>query len=364
MKAIVEGLVNAKSPLIITTYIGRNPVSVKKLVDLSVALAIPVYLSCPTTVNFPSSHPHLVGLSIGNDKNEWLRQADVILIIDSDIPFIPVHNRPRPDAKIFHIDVDVLKDGMGMFHVDASLRCKADAEVALDQVLVNLPVNSEQSSKIISARAERLAEHGRTRIAVMDNLEQSHLLNRRVSVQALCHTLRGLLPKNTLILNESTTNLPTVWAHMRADAPSSMLTSGSSSLGWGLGAAIGASLGNEVAKAGHEFIVLIVGDGSYLFGVPSSAYWIARRYNTVRDFVTSMRPTANNFHSQPFLTIVLNNGGWNVSAKIRFRFFCLIFSSYTGSEDVNAQRLSVGTRKPGIPDRVNRWVWPRCSRLR
>ena len=107
MKTIVEGLVNAKSPLILTTYVGRNPASVKKLVALSEALAIPIYLSCPTTMNFPSTHPHLVGISIGNDKNEWLREADVILIIDSDIPFIPVHNKPRQDAKTFHIDVDV-----------------------------------------------------------------------------------------------------------------------------------------------------------------------------------------------------------------------------------------------------------------
>ena len=31
----------------------------------------------------------------------------------------------------------------------------------------------------------------------------------------------------------------------------------------------------------HELVVVIVGDGSYLFGVPSSAYWMARKYDTV-----------------------------------------------------------------------------------
>ena len=31
----------------------------------------------------------------------------------------------------------------------------------------------------------------------------------------------------------------------------------------------------------HDLIVAVVGDGTFLFGVPSTAYWMARRYNTV-----------------------------------------------------------------------------------
>ena len=37
----------------------------------------------------------------------------------------------------------------------------------------------------------------------------------------------------------------------------------------------------------------MVGDGCYMFGVPTSAYWVANAYRT------------------PFLTIIYNNGGWN-----------------------------------------------------
>ena len=39
-------------------------------------------------------------------------------------------------------------------------------------------------------------------------------------------------------------------------------------------------------------MVALVGDGSYLFGVPSSAQWVARRYNA------------------PSLTVIYNNRGW------------------------------------------------------
>ena len=63
-----------------------------------------------------------------------------------------------------------------------------------------------------------------------------------------------------------------------------MITSGGSSLGWALGAAVGASIAGRAADGGlplHELIVAIVGDGSFMFGVPSSAYWMARKYEAV-----------------------------------------------------------------------------------
>ena len=42
-----------------------------------------------------------------------------------------------------------------------------------------------------------------------------------------------------------------------------------------------------------RYVVQIVGDGSYMFSVPSSFYWISSRYGI------------------PVLTVVLNNLGWN-----------------------------------------------------
>lgn len=48
----------------------------------------------------------------------------------------------------------------------------------------------------------------------------------------------------------------------------------------------------EAGRDKLDLIVAFVGDGTWLFGVPSCAYWMAKRYET------------------PFLTIIWNNGGW------------------------------------------------------
>lgn len=67
-------------------------------------------------------------------------------------------------------------------------------------------------------------------------------------------------------------------------------------MGWFGGASIGAKLG--LTHAGEDkFVTAIVGDGTFLFGVPSSVYWMSRRYQV------------------PFLTIVLNNTGWNAPRR-------------------------------------------------
>lgn len=61
-----------------------------------------------------------------------------------------------------------------------------------------------------------------------------------------------------------------------------LLTSGGSSLGWGLGAAIGAILAGQAhPNYARDLVTLIVGDGSFIFSVPSASFWMARRYETV-----------------------------------------------------------------------------------
>ena len=48
-----------------------------------------------------------------------LAEADVILAIDSDVPWIKVTSRPAPDAEIYCVDIDPLKSQMPMWHIPA-----------------------------------------------------------------------------------------------------------------------------------------------------------------------------------------------------------------------------------------------------
>ena len=175
-----------------------------------------------------------------------------------------------------------------MFHVEAEMRCKADAETSLEQILENVPEDVTPNTRILN-RAQDLKDYSVQRLARLDTLELALPTGdtKTPSVPNILRALRTSIPfhDRTLILNEAISNYPLVWEHMCPEYAGMMFSSGSSGLGWGLGAAIGASLALKTAnEPGRDLdlVVLIVGDGSFLFGVPSSAFWIARRYNTVR----------------------------------------------------------------------------------
>lgn len=309
---IGSALLAAQSPLIITSFLGRNPHSVSGLVALSTLLAIPVFVTCPNSVNVPFSHPYYAGVSfLGRGTHtEHLATADVILVIDCDLPWIPVNDRPSDNARVFVVDSgNPLKTNVGFWHVAAELVCRADSELALGQIMESIRKIDEQGSavgepilgsQVLKSRGQLLPAQHQAMTQALDEAENTYPDTAgtsagpvaSITVPNVLGVLRQAIQAHTpshgletLIMNEGISNHPKVWSHMRPEVPGSLLTSGGSSLGWALGASVGAHMGGEVAGAehgkGYELIVAIVGDGSFLFGVPSSAYWIARRYNTV-----------------------------------------------------------------------------------
>ncbi|KAJ8521724.1 hypothetical protein ONZ45_g1626 [Pleurotus djamor] len=313
VSVISAALLSARKPLIITSYLGRNPAAVPVLIELSTLLSIPVAISCPSAVNVPFSFPnsqHPTYLQPGTHHPD-LPNADVVIVIDSDTPWIPNNDAPSPEARLFVLDGgDVLKRSFGYSDFsDAEIICIADAEVALKQIIKGVKELDGGDKTVIGSQAvlERAQELQDRHTKWVERLNEPEIvwlppsLDGSPSVRVpnilgiLRKTIHELTPsqgKNTLILNEAISNYRPVWEHMRSESAGSHLTSGASSLGWSLGAAIGAILADRVDGRERDLIVVIVGDGSFMFSVPSAAYWIAQKQNT------------------PFLTVVLNNGGW------------------------------------------------------
>ncbi|KAF8133294.1 thiamine pyrophosphate enzyme, N-terminal TPP binding domain-containing protein [Boletus edulis] len=310
VREIADALVGATSPLLITSHLGRNHGAVPVLVTLSHVLALPVFVTCASATNLPTSHPFLVGFSYlsAGSQTPLLKSADVVLVVDAEMAWIPMnkdkegaYERPSETARVYVIDSgDPLRRNIGMHHYDADLVCHADAAVALTQIqeAVGTRVVNE-----FSRRTVRIQEMHRAWKAQLDTTESFQVAPSPYATPQIVSTLRkvinarGIARESTLVLNESISSYPQVWSHMQPEMAGEILGSGGSSLGWALGAGLGSVLGGRVAKkgkdkAGYELVAAIVGDGTFLFGVPASGFWMARRYQT------------------PFLTIVLNNGGW------------------------------------------------------
>ena len=283
---IAQALAAARHPLIITGYLGRDPAAVPKLVELAGLLAIPVIESAPFRMNFPADHPMHRGWQFTTaEQNPLLAEADVVLIVDCDIPYIEASSRPSPDAAIYVVDIDPLKQYMSLWHVPARRSAAANSKVALEQIAAAVRANGFDSDLVESRRAAVTAAHDAQR-AALDALERPQ--DGVITPRYLTACVRELLAdEDALVLTEAVTNFQVVAEHLRVNKPGSLIGSGGASLGWHGGGAVGAKL-----LSPERTVVSLVGDGTYLFSVPSSVQWLARRY------------------AAPTLTVIYDNRGW------------------------------------------------------
>lgn len=293
--SIAAALVGATEPLIVTGYCGRNHAAVEELVRLvETVKGVRVLDTGGTDMCFPADHRASLGVQYGVDES--IRTADVILVADCDVPWIPTMCRPRPDAQIFHIDVDPLKQQMPVFYISAEARYQVDCATAFKQLTSYIHSNKELLDQCDSytARWDCLQESHNSRIALIRDLAlpKNHP-NGHFNISYLTAAVRKAVPSETIFAIEAVSNTGFVADQIRATLPGTWFNCGGGGLGW----SGGASLGLKLAAGPEKFICQIVGDGTFLFSVPGSVYWISARYKL------------------PVLSIVLNNIGWNAPRK-------------------------------------------------
>ena len=286
LSVIAKALKEAKAPLIITSYLGRNPEAVPELVKLAERLAIPVLESRGHYMNFPNTHE----LHRGDEEIRLVKEADTILVLDSDLPWSPIAVSPKSGCRIFYVDIDPLKDTIPLWHIPAERSVRADTCVALRQLNACLDADGTGiDASLIAERRKKCAEEYRRikeRYAVEE--EPGDVLNP--SFVTAC--VREIIDDDTIVMNEVISDRGAVDRHLPRTKPGTFFASGGSSLGWFGGASVGAKL-----AAPDKFVVALASDGTFIFSCPTAVYWMARRYNA------------------PFLTVIFNNQGWKAPVR-------------------------------------------------
>jgi acetolactate synthase-1/2/3 large subunit len=284
---IATALATARHPLIVTSYLGRDPAAVPSLVALAELMGIPVLEAMAYHVNFPADHPLHAGFQYhSTGQNPVLAEADVILVLDSDVPWIPSVNRPSADAAVYCVDIDPLKSQIQLWDVPARGFAAANSKVAVEQIAAYARDHGLVDDVAAAERRTAAAAGHQRELDRREAAEQPR--DDVITPEYLTACVRRLLDgEDALVLTEVVTNSKAVAEHLRAVRPGSVLHHGGGALGWSGGAAVGAKLARP-----DRTVVSLVGDGSFLFSVPSSAIWVQRRYDA------------------PALTVIYDNGGW------------------------------------------------------
>jgi acetolactate synthase-1/2/3 large subunit len=280
LEAVVHLLANARQPLIIVSTMGRKRAAVSALVDFAESLALPVVEFARSHVNFPQDHP----LHQGFDHADVLATADVIFVIEADVPWIPEVGEPDETATVIVLDEDPLYRDYPYrgFHSDFALTGDAETTLAAMSAQVEaLPVDAAQLSERAQTVANSRAARRTANVAALAEVQQMKPIDPRW----VSYCIAERLGETDIVVSEFVfdsefacfTQPGTFFDHAH-----------SGGLGWSSGAALGAKLANPDAT-----VVCCCGDGTYTFGVPVATHHMSA------------------MQSLPVLFVVFNNAAWD-----------------------------------------------------
>jgi len=289
IRQAAEAIAAARNPLAVVQSLGRQPQAVEALVELAETAGLPIVEQWHTHVNFPQDH----ALHAGYDPLPNLHEADLILVIEADAPWFPRFSQPSSGTTVIQIGIDPLFSDYPLrgFASDITLSGTPRHTLrALKEALLSIGPDA--------AAVEARCEHWRRKNSAQRKAWQAKTDSIKNSVPIdmgwVSACIGRRLDDRTIVINEYDLN-PTQTCFKR---PGTYFRhSPAASLGWGLGAALGAKL----AKPDHK-VICCVGDGAYIFGVPTAVHHVAR---------------ANHL---PVLFIVFNNGYWNASRQTAFSY--------------------------------------------
>jgi acetolactate synthase-1/2/3 large subunit len=277
LEAAAKLLGNAQHPLLITANGGRTVESSRAIEQLAHALAVPVIHYRPRFLALSTEDP----MQCGWDPHALLKEADVVLVVDCDVPWIPKEGGPKPDAKVIHIGPDPLfaRYPLRGFRTDVAL---TGAVAPTLQTLWRSAQKQAVSVKGIEERRKSVTKlSAETRAKARGGLEP---MPKAITGKWLSACINKLLDERTILINE----YPTVLEEMEIKEPGRYFGNASAGgLGWGLGAALGAKLATP-----DKTVICALGDGAYMFGNPTAGHYVSEAMHL------------------PVLFIIANNARW------------------------------------------------------
>ena len=306
LKRAAQLIAGAKSPVIVAGHSVANADAVPELVSLAETMAAPVYTGNETRLIFPSNHPLYRGLAF--QQSYALRRlaasSDVLLVIGSNIfKYDDPSEMPimSADTRVIQIDLDAR--ALARF-CSTEMALLADPKVTL--AALEAEIGPLISSKEHADRLGRLKSEHHQRKSFVETCLNTDARTVPIRWGAAFREIAAALPQDAVVVDELASfygQLPKV---MEFREPGSYFST-VDSLGWGLPAALGVTLGSS-----GKPVIAMLGDGGAMFCI--QALWSATRYQI------------------PAVVVIFNNGGFG-SMRGLFTYYGQAVASPMSSAD-------------------------------
>ena len=313
-------IAKARNPVIFAQHGPRTAEGFAHLAAAVERHAIPVVQFWANGLAIPTTHPMWAGI----DPEPWLGEADVVIVLESLVPWAPEKQGPKPGAKVIQVGPDPLMARFPVRNFRSDIALCGDVGEVLRQLFAAIgdkpSAGTEQRRKVITERTGEI----RRKIRLSAEAGNRAPMTKEWVAHCLSQAVKGR-PKAT-ILTELGAPLGPLELD-RHDAWHELPHSGG--LGWGFPTALGIQLADR-----DRLVVATVGDGSYMFANPTACHQVAEALHL------------------PLLVLILNNTEWGAVRRA-------VNMMYPGGAAVKANQMPLTSLTP-CPDYTKVAAASRC----
>ena len=275
IEAAAKILSEAKRPVIMAGDAVSQSRALAELVALAELIGAPVYAELiPNTASFPSSHPLFRGAMTRSQTamRKIFDQHDVLFSVGADLFALSLPSDTAPissDLRMIHLDTDPWELGK---NYPAEVAILGDPKGTLPElteaIRAAMPAAAQSAAK---DRFKSASEATRVELEKLKARAKSLASETPVQPLALIHAIGEILPKDTVVVDETVSSGAGLRQLVRSDDAQSFFGLRGGGIGWGLPASVGV----KIALPDRP-VICLSGDGSAMYTIQS--LWTAARY--------------------------------------------------------------------------------------
>ncbi|WP_428486817.1 thiamine pyrophosphate-requiring protein [Rhodopila sp.] len=274
IETLADWIAAARNPLIVTGMLGKDPRDSIVLARLAERYALPVIPYQTRYFALSADHPMFQGSVPG----ALLTDADLVIVFEADVPWLPSKESPPADARVVQIGEDPLHMRLPMRGFSSDLTLTATCLSVLEALEAAL---ADRAMPHVAARDAHLRDRSRRLHNAWQQEAERAGQAETISLPWLNHCLRAVIDADTKVISEYSFRQEYCPLH----TPGSLFAlSSAGGLGWGFPASLGVKLASP-----RGLVVSVLGDGAYMFANPTACHYTSQMQNL------------------PVLTIIYNN---------------------------------------------------------
>jgi acetolactate synthase-1/2/3 large subunit len=196
-------LANAKNPIIITEEAGRDPGVVEQLVELAELLGAGVVESRASSyVNFPRTHH----LHAGFEPQEFLQEADAILLLGVVAPWHPASKKLNPGTKVAVLSDNPLRSELPYWGFPVNQILTGEIKSSMKHLLEIIKKRVAKDNGDAARRAESWRGRHEARRASWQEDAVRRKEQKPIDTRWVTYELAQVIPADAIVVEETITH--------------------------------------------------------------------------------------------------------------------------------------------------------------